>query len=589
MPGASGSQISLSSAHIYTLQRDPNLPPPIRSNHLPISSQTSPDDSISSSPAKILTSSNEVEIHVDGMGDEDEFAGLEMMGLTQWEREVPSSTRKASDRKERAEAEEQIDELDESDLERPFDLVQSAEEDVVMDDQVANHSSIAAHSSPPLRTPAFSLPSLNSDIPSGPYPQTPQTAESHRHNHQILNPNVSTPLSWSHPHSPSPLSSRDRSDPQTKRSLMILSDDSDMEDVDKENQDSRLPGHGCSSQASNKSNRKGKGKQLAESEDDEEPLALKKRKRGRMHKLIESDEENEEPLSVQRRRRVLNKLNDEEEDEPLAVQQRRREKGKQKDISPGGGYEGEISFDYDFTEDILENRVDDTSVRKDTLDDLFKDDENYEYDQRGEEQVHKDIQQQKDEEDLFDFDQFGDFPFDQIDLELANSNNKSQNIIKSKIRLKSKSKSPQKERQLHNNLFPSDEVNVYKHHDKSNFRDDDEMINRYFDNPEWNFPLISDLNEKWQDFYKNHWRRGVDKLKSTSKQKENQKNMRIGGILSEDEESEEERWIPPTQSIAKKITNGSIKRGPWGLRGRGRGAWRGRGGVRARGRTVKRK
>ncbi|WWC59218.1 uncharacterized protein I303_101768 [Kwoniella dejecticola CBS 10117] len=637
MPSLSGSPLSLSSAHIYNLPRDPNIPPPTRSNHLPISSQTSPGDPSSSSPSRNLTSSHEVEMHVDdALGDdEDEFAGLEMMGLTQWQREVPSSnkTERPNDtvRDEyvmKGHEEEEIDELDESDLELPPEMIFHTdlfEEDA----RVAMHSPIAGPSSPPLQTPAFSLPSLNSDIPSGPYPQTPQTADPDRQVHQDHNHDHDSPILWSRPQSPSPLFPRDRVDKQGKRSLIILSDDSDMEEVDKENHVITFPREGSMINRSRSSRsspvieqKEGNSAPLSlalvdeDDDDSEEPLATRQRKRSRLNRVIDSEEEDEEPLSLVKKRRNQVGSDADDEEEPLGVQQRRREMGKQRESNQVEG-EAQITLNYDFTEDILATMQEDAAAKKETLDDLFDEDDGKieGYDPRAEDQVNLSAGQEAgEEEDIFDF---GDFPFGEIDLELANRNiadsinAKTQEFIKpttrSRTKSKSKSKSPQKQKQkktpfidLSNDLLPADENpgrpsnsgrSILGIMDKAGPIG---VVSRWPENPEWEFPMISDLDERWQDFYKNHWRRGVDKMKTKTSGAgviRNQRDMRIGGIVSEDEdESEGEGWAPPKASITiAKKTAQPAKRGPWGAwRGRGRGAWRGRGAARsARGKSRK--
>ncbi|WVW78714.1 hypothetical protein I302_100674 [Kwoniella bestiolae CBS 10118] len=510
--------ISLSTAHIYITTRDPNKSPPVRSSHLPISSQTSPNDS---SPIKRPTSSNEVELHLNGMithgedveEEEDEFAGLESIGFSQWEREVPhfksrkegrSSSQpiqEENDQRDISEEEDEIDELDESDHgDMPLDLIQDVEDEKENEQEVevAIRSPIAGPSSPPLRTPAFSLPSLNSDIPSGPYPQTP-----HSHSkHPEPNFSTSSPVHWT----PSPLSSRDK-----KRSLVILSDDSDQED------DNRNDHTLVISQRGNTGSPSKKGKTRA----------------------IQSD--------------------DDEEEEPLAVQKRMRDKGKGREVL----YSKE-GLGLDERPEV-------------SLDDLFRDDEGEqeELDREGYDDYDPTLDRDADgDEEDYEFDEFGDFPFDQIDLDYPTTTSTTRK------KSKSKSRSPEKEKGKHNSLatdlFPPDE----EHDDKENY---DRTYNgiglagagisildrlELKEKNEWDIPLVSDLEPRWQEFFKNHWRRGVDKLKAKEKAREDA----IGVILSE-EESEED--VPLRQS-----KTAPVKRAGWGFRGRGRGrgrgAWRGR-------------
>ncbi|KAK6903983.1 hypothetical protein I203_107494 [Kwoniella mangroviensis CBS 8507] len=515
------SPIALSFAHVYTLSRDPNKSPPVRSYHLPMSSQTSPGEP--SSPVKKPTSSNEVEMHFDSIqedGEEDEFEGLETIGFSQWEREVPNFKSRINDKQEKEggtssssqnqlRIEEEIDELDESEygLEVPMDLIQDEE----VREQVAIHSPIANPSSPPLRTPAFSLPSLNSDIPSGPYPQTPHSP-SHSNRHQQANPNFrsSSPVNWT----PSPLSSRGK-----KRSLVILSDDSDQ---DEENDQTIAISQKDNSGSPNK---KGKSSKVIQSGDDED-----------------EDEEEEE-----------------EEEEPLAVQKRRREKGKGKEILPS------------HEEELINIRLGSEAQAPDgpTLDDLFRDDTNDLNFDSNQHDYHEDHYEDEEEED-----DYGDFPFDEVDLDFPDTNKK-----KSKSKSKSRSPEKQKNQTLANDLFPPDEpgedLEDKENHDRSfsgghgssiSILDKFELVKKN----EWDIPLISDLEIKWQDFYKNHWRRGVDKLnaKSTTTTRRDQ----VGTIRSDDESEEED--------IRPKKTTAAKRGGPWGWRGRGRGrgrgAWRGR-------------
>ncbi|WWD00326.1 hypothetical protein V866_007238 [Kwoniella sp. B9012] len=512
------SPIALSFAHVYTLSRDPNKSPPVRTSHLPMSSQTSPGEP--SSPNKRPTSSNEVEMHIEIIqeGDEvDEFEGLETIGFSQWEREVPNFKSKIDHKQEKEgetssssqnqpRIEEEIDELDESEygLEIPMDPIQ---DEGVREQVAAIHSPIANPSSPPLRTPAFSLPSLNSDIHSGPYPQTPHSP-SHSNRHQQANHKFgsSSPVNWT----PSPLSSRGK-----KRSLVILSDDSDQ---DEENdQTIVIPQKGDSSSP----NKKGKSSKTIQYGDDE-------------------DEE-------------------EEEEEPLAIQKRRREKGKGKEILPSHEEEP-INIRLE-----LEAQVPDGP----TLDDLFKDDINEaNYDSSEHQNYEGDHQEEEEDDD------YGDFPFDEVDLDFPDTNKK---------KTKSKSRSPEKQKSktLANDLFPPDEqeeeLEDKENYDRSSsgghgssisILDKFELIKKN----EWDIPLISDLEIKWQDFYKNHWRRGVDKLngKSTTTAAFTTRRDEVGTIRSDDESEEED--------VRPKKTSAAKRGGPWGWRGRGRGrgAWRGR-------------
>ncbi|WWD07922.1 hypothetical protein V865_006029 [Kwoniella europaea PYCC6329] len=509
------SPIALSFAHVYTLSRDPNKSPPVRSSHLPMSSQTSPGEP--SSPIKRPTSSNEVEMHIESIQEDDEvdeFEGLETIGFSQWEREVPNFKSRINDKQEKEgetssssqnqpRMEEEIDELDESEygLEMPMDLIQDEE----VRAQVAIHSPIANPSSPPLRTPAFSLPSLNSDIPSGPYPQTPHSP-SHSNRRQQANQKFrsSSPVNWT----PSPLSSRGK-----KRSLVILSDDSDQ---DEENdQTIAIPQKGNFSSP----NKKGKSSKVIQSGDDED---------------------------------------EEEEEEPLAVQKRRREKGKGKEILPSHEEEP-INIRLE-----LEAQVPDGP----TLDDLFKDD--------VEEGIYESNEYNYNEGDYGEEedDDYGDFPFDEVDLDFPDTN---------KRKTKSKSRSPEKQKSktLANDLFPPDEqeedLEDKENYDRSfsgghgssiSILDKFELIKKN----EWDIPLISDLEIKWQDFYKNHWRRGVDKLngKSATTATITTRRDEVGTIRSDDESEEED--------VRPKKTTAAKRGGPWGWRGRGRGrgAWRGR-------------
>ncbi|WWC87135.1 uncharacterized protein L201_002021 [Kwoniella dendrophila CBS 6074] len=609
--------ISLSSVHVYTTERDPNKSPPIRSNHLPISSQTSPS---SSSPVKRISSSNQVVLHTEKAveddeeeenkenqdmrdNDDDEFAGLEMIGNTQWEREVPnfqnssmrkskiSSSEEVNDEINMWTKEDDLEELDESDWEVPLSLLQDQKENEKGKDlQVAIHSPIAGPSSPPLRTPAFSLPSLNSDIPSGPYPQTPQT-----HDRQFVNSRRSSPIPWS----PSPCSSRGKRNEKSKnQSLIILSDDSDNENGN-DHINKILKDYPTFNFENNENNEETSSPDL--------PLSktTKGKGKGKGKRIIESDLEE-----------------DDEIEEPLAMRKRRKQKGKEKESSPSiAGRLNDIDMDVGF------------DPTKEGLDDLFREDEanDENYDPGVEEaEANQRHNQEEEEEEDFDFDEFNDFPFDEVDLEINNNKSKNNgNIRMTRSRTKSISKSPQKtktgSRDLANDLFPSDEDEAEKenlHRNRNynsnsisnyqnklsaskanyNYEDEDEItIIEKIDSctptvpkNDWDIPLISDLEMKWQEFFNNHWRRGVDKSKAKEKAQSTSKNKQresmIGGIYSEDEDDDEEDDYR-SRTVKKTTTSrgGPAKRGgsAWGWRGRGRGAWRGRASTRGKAKSRK--
>ncbi|WRT65004.1 uncharacterized protein IL334_001945 [Kwoniella shivajii] len=549
MPSPFGTPISLSSANVYNLTRDPNVPPPVRESHLPISSQTT---SGPSSPHKRPSSSNEVEMQFqfgkaeeEVIEDDPEFAGLEIIGLSQWEREVSSvssiprskGTRSAErhieeDKHSRKDEEEGTDELEESDHEFSEDLIEGEGRVAMM-----TRSPIAGPSSPPLRTPAYSLPSMNSDLPSGPYPRTPQTGD-----------RPSTPIVWSL----SPLSSRGKK--ENNRSLMMLSDDSDMEQ-DELNEDSHV---------SNIVMRQ------------KSPILLKRNVRGR-NVILDSDEE-----------------------ESLADRKRRKQNESASGSSRKGKEKASSGVDQSETEHPLLDL--DSGIEMD-FDPHQQINHCIHYEQRGKEY---EIEEQKDE-DEFGFD---DFPLDDFNFEDTNLTHNSapspvshsMNITQGKGRSKSMSKSPvKKQNQLADQLFPDDEEEEEAFNPipipikpkttsytiagnlSSRGTAGRSIIDKLNLPDEWYIPLIPDLPDRWQEFYMNHWRRGADESKAKSTHSNsNSANRRIGGIVSEDDEEDEDEEPLDRKKKSTSRVGPYAKRGSFGWRGRGRGAWRG---GRARGKA----
>ncbi|KAK8846768.1 hypothetical protein IAR55_005856 [Kwoniella newhampshirensis] len=295
---------SLSGVHYFTTLRNPNLPPPQRAQTFPefSSSQQSPQ----SSPEKSLAQLKEdrfrarrragmdggdeafaendqndqdeyeqVQIaYVEREGkdrdaaeiveDEDEFEGLETMGATQWVREVEIPRMSRSSEKDFA-----------SSVCDTMDLREDVYGDVhdngmsqrgcpsLNNGSVLNLVRLAGPSSSSLRTPAFSHTHTHSDLPSGPYPQTPNTERD------------STPIPWS----PSPLPSESGS----KKKLQSLADNPKLfelsDDSDKENDQGQT-----SPRVVKPVKGKGKGKKMILDSDDEEALSStrsKKREKGK--------------------------------------------------------------------------------------------------------------------------------------------------------------------------------------------------------------------------------------------------------------------------------------------------------------------
>ncbi|WVR04448.1 hypothetical protein IAU60_001451 [Kwoniella sp. DSM 27419] len=209
MPARRSAPLSLSTGHVYSLERDPNASPPTRPSHLPVSSQAT----VLSSPCRPSEASHHRHLRVAASPDAEEdpeFAGMEMIGATQWEREVPTFQSRNSCTTPR-------DEVDDMALW----FGDEAEDQAVQEqERLAIRSPIAGPSSP-LQTPAFSLNHTSSDLPSGAYPQTPGTPLVHRDR-------SSTPMSWS----ASPVLQRQRRRKSAERQVdqvMLLSDDSDKE------------------------------------------------------------------------------------------------------------------------------------------------------------------------------------------------------------------------------------------------------------------------------------------------------------------------------------------------------------------------
>ncbi|WVF70053.1 hypothetical protein IAT40_004840 [Kwoniella sp. CBS 6097] len=560
MNGLSAAKpVSLSYAHTFTLDRDPNLPPPGRTTHLPISSQGSPGPA-SSSPTKMRnTPPRSSAEHIisdylsispqdepEGEDEEDpEFAGMEVIGASQWEREVPSfKKRRSSSREMLVEETEHVDHLGDD-----------AEQWGGGEERFATRSPIAGPSSQPMRTPVYSLTHTSSDMPSGAYPQTPQTPRGHGKHKE------STPISWS----PSPLSSRSRSNRKQNKDNLIrynsplveLSDDDGLG-----NDENIPPSRIVVEERHSPQIRKGKGKRRIIDSDDEEVMNQRQSAQTNGDKGKGKQKANEQS-SPSIDREVIS-LDDDDvpfDDDPTPKRSLPASGSKTKN-SNGSKNTGQA---------VGATTVD--QVEKDPLDTQYSD--------------------------------FDDFPFDEIDLDTP--------IPKRPSSLSTKPSSNNAKRTTRRSSPATPTINDIA--GLSNNIDlfgprhaDDEMSNRIaiaeaID--EYYIPLIPDLPERWQEFYLNHWRRGADgksKSKSTSDTVAGGKNksksrviMRNGVELVSESEDEDDAYEDENEdggAPAKKkramagVKGGragpAAKRGKWGWRGAWRGRGRGRGTARKR-------
>ncbi|WVQ97830.1 hypothetical protein IAU59_004945 [Kwoniella sp. CBS 9459] len=572
---AKPASLSLSRAHPYTLDRDPNLPPPGRTTHLPISSQGSPGPSSSSSQTKERnTTPRSSAEHIvsdylsfsprdrdQGEQEEEEedpeFFGMEVIGASQWEREIPTfKKRKSSPRDILVEESESLDHLAD-------EVEQWAEQE----QRFATRSPIAGPSSQPMRTPAFSTTHTSSDLPSGAYPETPLTPHHHQHQHHHRN-KESTPISWS----PSPLSSRSRSMRKGNGSQFktLVSDDSESDAEDMENDENVPPSRFVVDDLSSTGKRMGK------------------------RRIIDSD------------------------DEEIMIQQQsaQKEKGKRKSLKRPPSLDQE---DLDVQDDIadIEFPFDDNPTPKKARPSSGR--QSSDRVDRTSQAVY-DVAEEEAQEDPLDtqYSDFDDFPFDQIDLDAPISTSRPSAALKTSStgvrtttrRFSQTTPTTQTNKATHqsneNDIFSS------RHADRSNTTfsaargGDDAMLNRVAVGEaidEFYIPLIPDLPERWQEFYLNHWRRGANgKSKSTNKNNtasgtSKKQGMTNNGVelISESEEDdayadEEEGGYGEASAQKRKgasaakggNTGPAAKRGKWGWRGAWRGRGRGRGAARKR-------
>nr|XP_031861920.1 uncharacterized protein CI109_002750 [Kwoniella shandongensis]KAA5528992.1 hypothetical protein CI109_002750 [Kwoniella shandongensis] len=284
------ADIHLSNVNYFMTIRNPNLPPPIRTNDLPhlSSSQQSETPSSPDKPlaelrkGRLVAKGGEDEENV-GRGeasfdvegaeeeggdvggdghendeeDEDEFAGLETMGASQWVREVEIPRKARSSDKAPSSSVHDIDEVNEKYLSHGETH------------REPEYNSHAGPSSPALRTPAFSHTHTHSDLPSCPYPETPHT------------PCNTTPSRWTS----SPLPSGSKGKSRSRGDNAMLYDPatrSDDEEHEKENDENLPPRKASLSSGPVKVVKsKGKGRKIILDSDDEEALNEKSNRKGK--------------------------------------------------------------------------------------------------------------------------------------------------------------------------------------------------------------------------------------------------------------------------------------------------------------------
>ncbi|OCF37560.1 hypothetical protein I316_00686 [Kwoniella heveanensis BCC8398] len=573
--------ISLSLAHSFTLNRDPNLPPPGRTSHLPISSQGSPGPSSSpppppandmrnhttprSSAEHIISDYLSISPEEEGEEEDPEFAGMEVIGATQWEREVPTFKKKSR-------TSTRVDVL----VEETEDIAHSIEGAAQWakdEEMFATRSPIAGPSPQPIRTPVFSLTHTSSDLPSGAYPQTPQTPH---HPHK-----VSSPVSWSL----SPLSSRSRLAKRTQSGwdkpgdnailfdtpVARLSDDND--DDSAVNDENVPPSRIVLDERQSPLIRTGKGKR----------------------RIIDSDDE--ETLSRQ-----------------LSVERQDKGKGRATAVLSSSMDRQVVALDHDELANMLFPLDDEPTPKHSAGPPNSSNKSNSNNRTTGE------ISPEAEGEAPLDtqYSDFDDFPFDEIDLDAPIPHSKTPSALASsgdgaKRTTKRSSQAPPTidTNRVHKSSCASrpavagqGHVAVIDDDDISNRVAIAEAVDQYY------IPLIPDLPERWQEFYLNHWRRGADgksKSKSTfltgtAGGKKGQGQSRVVSrngveLVSESDEDDDDDEAYDDNDVgygasAKKrgragtTTKGgrsgpAVKRGTWGRRG----AWRGRG----RGRGVARK